>query len=149
MSTTTKFVEAYLNFDGRCEEAINFYKSALNAEVGALMRFQDAPPHEGDGGCAPGQTPPAADKIMHSTFKIGGTTIMASDCNSAGKPEFKGVSLALSLSSEAEADQYFNALAQGGKIDAPLSKTFWSPKFGVVTDQFGVTWMINVVPAQS
>lgn len=136
-------VQPYLNFDGRCEEAVEFYRQALGAQVEMTMRYQDAPP---GGECPPdekGNVTP--DKIMHTSFRIGESTIMASDCRCAGKPEFRGVSLSLALKTEEEATQYFTALAEGGEVDMPLGKTFWSPAFGVVTDKFGITWMVNVV----
>lgn len=130
----------YLNFDGRCEEAIEFYRRTLGAEVEMLMRFKDSPEP-----CAPGMIPPGCEsKVMHASFRIGETTIMASDCHSAGTPSFQGISLAINPPDEAKAKQLFNALAEGGKVNAPLSKTFFSPAFGVVSDRFGVTWMINV-----
>lgn len=136
-SAPTTVVQAYLNFEGRCEEAVEFYRQALGAEVEMMMRFKDAP---ADSQC-PGSD---GNKIMHSAFRIGSTTVMASDCRNTGKPNFEGFSLSLSIPTEAEADRLFNALADGGKVEMPLEKTFWSPKFGVVADKFGVSWMINV-----
>ena len=133
-------VQAYLNFDGRCEEAIEFYRRTLGAEVEMLMRFKDSPEP-----CAPGTMPPGSEnKVMHASFRIGETTIMASDCHSAGKSSFQGISLAINPPDEAKAKQLFNALADGGQVNAPLTKTFFSPAFGVVSDRFGVTWMIHV-----
>lgn len=137
-------VAAYLNFDGRCEEAIEFYRRTLGAEVEMLMRFKDSPEP-----CAPGMLPPGSDnKVMHASFRIGETTLMASDCHSAGKPSFQGISLAINPADEAKAKVIFDALADGGKVQAPLSKTFFSAAFGVVSDRFGVTWMINVMAAE-
>jgi PhnB protein len=138
-------VEAYLNFDGRCEEALEFYKNAIGAKVDCMIRFADAPPDDGSSGegCG-GEGPADPNKIMHSGFRIGETMIMASDCRCGGTPEFKGFSLTIAVPTEAEADRYFNALADGGQVEMPLAKTFWSPRFGVVTDRFGVNWMINV-----
>jgi PhnB protein len=136
-------VEAYLNFEGRCEEAVEFYCQALGAKVEAMIPFSDAP--EGEE-CPPDEagniTP---DKIMHCGFRIGETMIMASDCRCTGKTSFEGFSLTLNLETEAEADKYFAALEDGGKVEMPLAKTFWSPKFGVVVDRFGVSWMVNVM----
>jgi PhnB protein len=135
-------VLAYLNFDGRCEEAISFYRGALGAEVTALIRFKESPEP-----CAPGMVPPGAEnKVMHSSFRIGDSTIMASDCHCAGQPNFQGFSLSLTVPNEAAADRAFAALADGGKIQMPLGKTFFSPRFGVVADRFGVSWMIYVAP---
>jgi PhnB protein len=132
--------QPYLNFDGRCEEAIEFYRSALDAEVTALMRFKDNPEV-----CASGMVPPGAeDKVMHSSFRIGDTTLMASDSQCGGKPNFQGMSLALTTANDAEAKRRFEALAAGGKVEMPLDKTFFSSSFGVVVDRFGVSWMVVV-----
>jgi PhnB protein len=132
-------VQAYLNFDGRCEEALEFYRTAVGAEVTSLMRFRDSP--------EPCDTlPPGAEtKVMHSTMRIGDATVMASDCHSKGQPKFEGFSLALNPATVAQAERLFTALADGGQVQMPLTKTFWSPSFGVVTDRFGVTWMISVM----
>ncbi|HVA47347.1 MAG TPA: VOC family protein [Pirellulales bacterium] len=133
-------VLAYLNFDGRCEEAIDFYRRTLGAEVEMLMRFKDSPEP-----CAEGMLPPGSEnKVMHASFRIGETMMMASDCHSAGKASFQGISLAINPPDEAKAKQLFDALADGGKVQAPLSKTFFSPAFGVLSDRFGVSWMIHV-----
>ncbi len=130
----------YLNFDGRCEEALEFYRRALGAEVTMLMRYKDSPEPPGPGMCAPG----TENKVMHSSFRIGDSTVMASDCHSAGKTSFQGFSLSLTLPSAAEAQKRFAALAEGGTVQMPLAKTFFSASFGVVTDRFGVSWMIYV-----
>ena len=137
-------VQAYLSFDGRCEEAIDFYKRALGAEVLMLMRFNESPDPPPPGMVAPG----SENKIMHACMRIGETEVMASDGRAMGKPEFKGVTLSLSASSEAEADRLFNALGEGGQVQMPIGKTFFSPRFGMVADRFGVSWMV-VVPAPS
>ncbi len=132
-------VEPYLFFEGRCEEALEFYRKALGAEVTMLMRFNEAPD--------PGMCPTGAgDKVMHSNFRVGDTTVMASDGRCQGPPAFQGFSLSLSLADEAEAERIFTALSDGGKVQMPLAKTFWSPRFGMVADRFGVLWMINVTP---
>lgn len=133
-------VLAYLNFDGRCEEALEFYRRTLGAETEVLMRLKDSPEP-----CPEGMLPPGSEnKVMHSRFRIGETTIMASDCHCSGKPAFQGVSLAINPPDEAKAKQLFDALADGGKVEMPLAKTFFSPAFGVVFDRFGVNWMIHV-----
>ena len=130
--------QPYLMFNGRCEEALEFYKKAIGAKVEMMMRFKDAP----EGACAPG----TENNVMHSCLRIGDTAVMASDGMSNGKPpEFKGFSLTLNAKDEAEADRLFGALANGGQVHQPLIKTFFSPKFGVLADKFGVSWMI-VVP---
>jgi len=130
--------QVYLFFDGRCEEALDFYKQNLGAEVQMLMRFKDSP--EKNPMCAPGNE----NKVMHSAFKVGNWQVMASDGHAKGQPEFKGFSLSLSVDSEAEADRVFGALSQGGRVEMPLMKTFFSPKFGMLQDKFGVGWMVLV-----
>jgi PhnB protein len=129
-------VQPYLFFEGRTEEALEFYKKAIGAEVEMMMRFKDAP----EGQCAPG----SENKIMHSSFKVGDTVLMASDGMHAGPLEFKGISLTLNPKTEAECERLFNALADGGQVFQPLIKTFFSPKFGVLADKFGVNWMVLV-----
>jgi PhnB protein len=133
-------IEPYLFFEGRCEEALEFYKKALKAEVTMLMRYKDSPEPP-----PPGMIPPGSEnKIMHASMRIGEATVMASDGSCSGKTAFQGVALSMSLKSETEADPIFNALAEGGQVQMPLGKTFWSPRFGMVTDRFGILWMINV-----
>ncbi len=135
-------VQPYLFFNGRCEEAIQFYKSVLGAEVLMLMRFKENPDQP-----PPGMVPPGSDeKIMHASMRIGETEIMASDGMGKGQPEFKGVSLSLSVPNAAEADRLFSALGEGGQVQMPIGKTFFSPRFGVVVDRFGVSWMVVTDP---
>jgi len=135
-------VETYLFFDGRCEEAIEFYKKVLGAEVTMLMRFKDSPEPP-----QPGMIPPGSEnKIMHVSFRIGDTMVMASDGRCTGQANFQGFSLSLTVANEAEADRKFAALAEGGQVQMPMAKTFWSPRFGMVTDRFGVGWMVSVAP---
>ncbi|MDI1287098.1 MAG: VOC family protein [Reyranella sp.] len=133
-------IQPYLFFDGRCEEALDFYKAAAGAKVEMLMRFKENP-DRGKGGMEP---PGADDKVMHAAFKIGDTMILASDGNCTGKPKFDGFSLAVSVKDEAEADKTFAGLGEGGEVNMPLAKTFFSPKFGMVRDKFGVNWMVMV-----
>jgi len=135
-------VQSYLFFDGRCEEALEFYKRTLGAEVTMLMRFKESPePHP------PGMIPPGAEsKIMHSSFRVGETTVMASDGNCRGKPSFQGFSLSLSVPNDAEAERLFAKLGEGGQVQMPLAKTFFSSRFGMVADRFGVSWMVIVAP---
>jgi PhnB protein len=133
-------VQAYLCFDGRCEEAIEFYRRALGAEVEMLMRFKECPEPPQPGMCGPG----SENKVMHASIRIGETSVMASDGHCGGKAAFQGFSLSLSVRTEAEADQLFTALADGGKVQMPLAKTFFSPRFGIVADRFGVCWMVIV-----
>jgi PhnB protein len=135
-------IQPYLNFDGRCEEAIEFYRRALGAEVETLMRFKDSPEPPGVGMVPPG----AGDKVMHASFRIGDATLLASDCHCGGRPSFQGFSLSLTLPNAAEAERRFAALAEGGQVQMPLSKTFFAARFGVVADRFGVPWMIYVAP---
>lgn len=133
-------VETYLFFNGRCEEAIEFYKKILGAEVTMLVRFKDSPEPP-----QPGMVPPGSEnKIMHASFRIGDTTMMASDGHCTGQTNFQGFSESLTVANEAEADGKFAALAEGGQVQMPLTKTFWSPRFGMVTDRFGVGWMVSV-----
>ena len=134
-------VQSYLFFNGRCEEAVEFYKKALGAKVEMLMRFKEAPDPP-----PPGMVPPGFDdKVMHTSFRIGDTVVMASDGCTDGKANFKGFSLSLAVDKAADADRYFNALADGGAVQMPLGKTFWSPRFGMLTDRFGLGWMVSVV----
>ena len=132
-------VQPYLFFDGRCEEAVEFYKKTLGAKVEMMMRFKESP-EKNSAMCAPG----SEDKIMHTCFKIGDTSVMASDGMNSGHPDFKGFSLSITAKTEAEANKTFNALSDGGKVQMPLTKTFFSPKFGMVADKFGVGWMVLV-----
>jgi PhnB protein len=130
-------VQPYLFFDGRCEEAIEFYKQAVGAKVEMLMRFRQAPDQSMI-------SPGSAEKVMHASVKIGDSTVLASDGRNTGKPNFQGFSLTIIAKDEAEADRLFNALAQGGEVRMPLDKTFFSPRFGMLADKFGVGWMILV-----
>jgi PhnB protein len=130
-------VQPYLSFDGRCEEALNFYRRALGAEVEMLMRFRDSPEPQQ-------HAPEAADKVMHASLRIGDAKVMASDGRCTGKPSFQGFALALEPANEAEAQRLFGALADGGQVQMPLAKTFFSPCFGMVADRFGVSWMVHV-----
>jgi PhnB protein len=137
-------IEPYLFFNGSCEEAIEFYSKALGAEVEMAIRYKETPEPP-----APGTIPPGFEnKIMHASFRIGQTTLMASDGSSADKASFQGFSLSLSVPSEKEADRIFAALADGGQVKLPLTKTFFSPRFGMLEDRFGVGWMISVTPSQ-
>lgn len=130
-------VQPYLFFGGKCEEALEFYKKAIGAEVIMLSRFKDAPePQPGMSECD--------EKIMHASVKIGDSTVMASDGRCEGEPTFEGFSLSLVVPDEAAADRVFAALSEGGLVAMPLEKTFWAPKFGMLTDKFGVSWMISV-----
>lgn len=133
-------VQPYLFFEGRCEEALEFYRSALGAEVTMLMRFKESPEPMPAEMCPPG----SENKVMHASFTIGETTLMASDGRAQGKPVFQGFSLSLSVPSDAEAQRLFSALSEGGQVQMPLGKTFYASSFGMVADRFGVSWMIIV-----
>ncbi len=135
-------VEPYLVFEGRCEEALEFYRSALGAEVTMLMRYKDSPEPPPPGMVAPG----SENKVMHASLRIGDTTVMASDGGCQGKPSFQGFSLSLGAPDEKEARRMFGALSEGGQVHLPLGKTFFSPCFGMLADRFGVSWMIIVDP---
>jgi PhnB protein len=133
-------IQPYLFFNGNCEQAVEFYRKALGAEVEMMMRFKDSPEPP-----KPGMVPPGFEnKIMHTSFRIGTTTVMGSDGCSTEKANFQGFSLALSVPTEAEADRAFAALADGGQVRMPLAKTFWSPRFGMVADRYGIGWMVSV-----
>jgi len=135
-------VQPYLFLDGRCEEAIEFYRKALGAEVEMLMRFKDCPEP-----ALPGMVPSGSEnKVMHSCLRIGETRVMASDGHCLGKPNFQGFSLSLTVPNAAEADRVFATLGNGGQVQMPLNKTFFSPRFGMVADRFGVSWMVIVAP---
>jgi PhnB protein len=135
-------VQPYLFFEGRCEEALEFYRQALDAQVEMLMRFRDSPEAPPPGAVAPG----SEDKVMHASFRVGDTTLMASDGGCSGRSGFQGITLSLNLADVAEAERRFAALADGGEVQMPLGATFWSPAFGMVVDRFGVSWMVNVSP---
>lgn len=130
-------VQPYLSFEGRCEEAVEFYRKALGAEVTRLMRFKESPDPEM---CSPG----ALDKVMHMSFRIGDTTLLASDGRCTGQPNFQGISLSLTVPNDTEAERRFASLADGGQVQMPLAKTFFSSRFGMVADRFGMPWMIIV-----
>ena len=147
MSTGTdvRGLEVYLFFNGNCEQALEFYRTALGAQVQMMMRYKESPAPP-----PPGMVPPGfEDKIMHTTFTIGSTTVMASDDCTAKTASFQGFSLALAVDTEADADRVFAALADGGQVRMPLTKTFWSPRFGMVADRFGIGWMVSVPPADA
>jgi PhnB protein len=132
-------IQPYLFFDGRCEEAIEFYRRALGAQVGMLMRFSESPDP-----LPPGLLPPGSEnKVMHAELRIGETVVMLSDGHCVGKPSFAGFSLSIAAADAAEAKRLFDALADGGAVTMPLGRTFWSPSFGMLTDRFGVGWMVN------
>ncbi|GIL03800.1 MAG: VOC family protein [Betaproteobacteria bacterium] len=131
-------VEPYLFFEGTCEKAIEFYRKALGAELEMLMRYKEAPEPP-----PPGMVPPGwDDKVMHASFRIGESRVMASDdCTLQAKPG--GFSLSIAASDVAQGERLFKALADGGKVTMPFGKTFWSPGFGMLTDRFGIGWMVN------
>ena len=133
-------IQPYLFFNGRCEEAVEFYRKALGAEVEMMMRFNENPDPMPPGMLAPG----FENKVMHAALRIGGAVLMASDGMAAGETSFKGFSLSIDAPDVAGVDRLFNALAEGGSVTMPPGKTFWSPWFGMVTDRFGVGWMVGV-----
>ena len=137
-------VQPYLIFDGRCEEALNFYTSALGAKVESLMRFKDSPlPREADA-----RPPGSDDKIMNASFKLGDSVVMASDGPCRGHPEFKGVSLSITLPDAAQANRIFAALAEGGEVLMPMTETFFAQRFGMVADRFGLSWLVRAAPIE-
>lgn len=133
-------IQPYLFFDGRCDEAIEFYRQAIGAEVDMLMHYKDAPDP-----LPPGTHAGYDKKVMHASLRVGDTSVMMSD-DCTGHPSFQGFALSLSVADEQEAGRKFNALAAGGKVQMPLGKTFFSPCFGMLADRFGVSWMV-IVPA--
>jgi PhnB protein len=136
-NSTLYFVQPYLFFGGRCEEALDFYRNALGAEILTLSRFKDAPEPQGLPDCFD-------DKVMHARFRIGETILMASDGRCEGEQEFEGFSISLTVPDEAEADRLFARLSDGGLVTMALDKAFWAPKFGMLQDRFGVSWMVSV-----
>ena len=133
-------IEPYLHFGGTCEEALNFYRDVLGARIDMIMRFSESPEP-----LPPGMVPPGSENhVMHASFRIGDSKIMASD-GCGPKDGFTGFSLSVAVTTEEEAERAFSALAQGGEVGMPLARTFWSPRFGMVTDKFGVNWMVNMV----
>jgi PhnB protein len=128
-------IQPYLFFDGHCEEAAEFYRRALGAKVEMLMHFKDSPdPESGPAG--------AADKVMHMSLRIGDSTVLMSDGRCTGQPSFQGFALSLTAADDAEAERRFAALAEGGQVQMPLTKTFFASSFGMVADRFGVSWMV-------
>lgn len=140
---STSYVQPYLFFGGRCEEALEFYQSAIGAETQMLMRYSDSPDP-----MLPGMLPAGYEsKVMHASFKIGGSVILASDgCGGQESQGFRSFSLSLTLPTEAETERAFNALAEGGTVNMPIGKTFWSPCFGMLEDKFGMGWMVALAP---
>jgi PhnB protein len=130
-------IQPYLSFEGRCDEAIEFYKKAIDAKVDMLMRFKESPDQSMI-------TPESREKVMHAALRAGNAQLLMSDGRCTGSANFNGIALALSAATEADAERIFNALADGGKVNMPLTKTFFSSKFGMVADKFGVGWMVLV-----
>lgn len=136
-------IHNYIFFGGNCEEALEFYKKALGATVGMMLRFNESPDPVPEGMLPAG----FENKVMHADFSVGSTMILASDgCSESAA--HSGYSLALIVATEADADKYFNALAEEGEVRMLLTKTFWSPRYGQVTDRFGVAWMVMVAGEQ-
>ena len=145
MSTNndSRMVQTYLFFNGNCEQAVEFYRKAIGAEVEMMMRFKDSPEPHPPGMLAPGWE----TKVMHCSFRVGQTVVMASDGCGSAPAGFHGFSMSISVKTEADADQAFAALSEGGKVTMPLTKTFWSLRFGMLQDRFGIGWMVSVAPA--
>jgi len=132
-------VQPYVCFEGRCDEAIEFYRKALGAELTFRMRFNEMP-----GGCDGHVAPGTENKVMHASLRIGDSTVFVSGGRVRPPAEFKGITLSIQVKDPTQAERAFAALADGGQVFMPLAQTFWSPKFGMLTDRFGVTWMVNV-----
>ncbi len=133
-------IQPYLFFDGRCEEAVEFYRRVLDAEVLMLMRYKDSPQPQPSGMLPPG----AENKVMHMSLRIGETVFMASDGCAGGQPSFQGFALTLSVDGDAEARRVFDALGAGGQVRMPLGPTFFASSFGMLADRYGVPWMVIV-----
>src|SRR5512139_1205355 len=137
-------VQPYLFFEGRCEEALDFYTKALGTKVDMLMRIREAPEPP-----PPGMMPPGSEnKVMHASFRVGDTEVMVSDGRCSGQPRFDGFSLSITAKDEADARRKFDAMAVGGEVTMPLGRTFWSPCFGMLKDRFGVGWMITIASGE-
>ena len=131
-------VEPYLFFAGRCDDALEYYRLHLGAEIGMVMRFSQNP---GPTGCPLPEN--WGDKVMHASFTIGASRLMGSDGMVESMPK-DGHCMSLTLPDEAEARRVFAVLADGGEVSMPIDRTFWSPCFGMVRDRFGIDWMITV-----
>ena len=136
-------VQAYITFGGRCEEALEFYKKSLGAEVTGLMSWKESQDKDMKG------PPGYEEKIMNAAFRIGETELMADDGMGDKTTEFKGMTLAIEVADDAEAERIFTALGESGNVTMPLAKTFWTSSFGMLTDKFGVPWMVNVAASKS
>ncbi len=136
-------VQAYVTFGGRCEEALEFYKRSVGAEVTSLLRWKDSPDAE--------MKPPPGyeEKVMNAAFRIGDTELMADDGMGEAPAQFKGMTLAIEVADDGEAKRVFTALGEGGIVTMPLAKTFWTSSFGMLTDKFGVPWMVNVAASKA
>jgi PhnB protein len=130
-------VQPYLFFDGRCDDALEFYKKAIDAKVEMVMRYKDAPDQSMI-------SPGSHDKVMHASVRVGDTQLLMSDGHCQGKPVFQGFSLTITAPDNAEGERRFNALAEGGQVQMPLAETFFASRFGMLADKFGVGWMILV-----
>jgi PhnB protein len=130
-------VQPYLSFEGRAQEAIDFYKSAIGAKVDMVMHYKEAPPD-----MQAQMSPDSKDKIMHAAFRIGDTQVLASDGRCTGKASFTGIALTLNAANNAEAEKLFGALTNGGQVTMPMSETFFAHRFGMCADKFGVGWMV-------
>ena len=129
-------MNAYLSFRGDCEEAFEYYREHLGADVGQLFRYAGSPMAD--------QAP--ADwghKIMHGTVTIGGEPLMGGDVAPGDYQAPRGFSMSLALADTGKADRIFRALSDGGTVQVPMAETFWAARFGMVTDRFGIPWMIN------
>ena len=134
-------IQPYLFFEGRCEEALEFYKTHLGAKITMLMRFKEAPD--------PSMISPGSEnKIMHASFTVGPSTVSASDGKCSGTTKMDGFALTLYVATSADAQRLFTILSQNGEVTMPLAKTFYSPSFGMLKDQFGLHWMVMVPPAK-
>jgi len=128
-------VQTYLFFDGRCEEAIEFYKAVFGADLLYSMRFREGPPNL--------VTAENEEKIFHATMRFGETVINLSDDLKQERGSFGGFAILAHLDNDASAEEAFESLQEGGRVGMPIQEVFWASRYGIVTDRFGVTWKIQ------
>lgn len=126
----------YLNFDGHCKEAIEFYAELLGGEIVFMSTFAEAPDDEDI-------SPGLKDKIMHAQLKIGDQVIMASDASPENYAIPQGIHITIGVDTPEEAERIYEALSEGGSVQMPLEETFWAKRFAMFSDRFGIPWMVN------
>jgi PhnB protein len=132
-------LNSYLMFDGRCEEAFQFYTQVLGGKIEAIMKHTGTPAEQ--------HAPPEwRDKILHACLNVGGTKLMGSDMPPDSYEEPKGSFVNINVEDPAAAERIFHALEEGGAVRMPIAKTFFAERFGMVVDRFGVAWMVHCAP---